>query len=354
MANKEQLAILKSGVENWNQWRQDNRDVRIDLSSADLSHVDLSYANLRDANLNHANLNRAILSHADLSRVYLSHARLHSVHFSNANLTVVDLSYSDLSYADFSHTNLSYADFSHAILSHTNFREAYLSSTILVNIDLNEAKGLETVTHHGPSSIGVDTLYRSQGKIPEVFLRGVGLEDDFIACLSSFTNQAIDFYSCFISYSHADKSFAQRLHDQLQGRGIRCWLDEKQLLPGDEIYSTVDRGIRLWDKVLLCCSKDSLTSWWVSNEIDIAFDKEQQLWRERKEEVRALIPLNLDGHMFTDDWQSGKRTQVKQRMAADFTGWEENNAKFEEQLEAVIRALRADSGGREQPPKPKL
>src|SRR4051812_37529975 len=85
---------------------------------------------------------------------------------------------------------------------------------------------------------------------------------------SLLIDNPIQFYSCFISYSHTDKSFARRLHDQLQGRGIRCWLDEHQLLPGDDIYEQVDHGIRLWDKVLLCCSKASLTSWWVDNEIN--------------------------------------------------------------------------------------
>jgi hypothetical protein len=29
------------------------------------------------------------------------------------------------------------------------------------------------------------------------------------------------------------------------------------MLPGDDIYEQVDRGIRLWDKVLLCCSRHS-------------------------------------------------------------------------------------------------
>jgi hypothetical protein len=28
-------------------------------------------------------------------------------------------------------------------------------------------------------------------------------------------------------------------------------LDEKPMLPGDDIYERVDRGIRLWDKVML-------------------------------------------------------------------------------------------------------
>ena len=32
---------------------------------------------------------------------------------------------------------------------------------------------------------------------------------------------------------------------RVQGRGVRCWLDEKQMLPGDDIYEQVDRGIRL-------------------------------------------------------------------------------------------------------------
>ena len=40
--------------------------------------------------------------------------------------------------------------------------------------------------HNGPSTIGVDTIYRSQGKIPEAFLRGAGLPDEFIAYIGSF------------------------------------------------------------------------------------------------------------------------------------------------------------------------
>ena len=54
------------------------------------------------------------------------------------------------------------------------------NSTIFADVNLSDVKGLETVVHHGPSSVGIETIYRSQGKIPEAFLRGAGVPEDFI------------------------------------------------------------------------------------------------------------------------------------------------------------------------------
>ncbi len=105
-------------------------------------------------------------------------------------------------------------------------------------------------------------------------------------------------------------------------------------------------AIRLHDKILLCCSETSLNSWWVKDEIRKAQE------RECRENRDIIIPLMVYRYLL-DGWEDGLAADLRSRLAADFTGWEHDNAKFEEQFEKVVRALRADEGAREKPPESK-
>jgi uncharacterized protein YjbI with pentapeptide repeats len=273
-----------------------------------------------------------------LSRIDLRHAKLN---------------HADLSGAILRNALLFHANLAHANLTETLFDGAELGATVLAFTSLKTAKGLGTCKHGGPSCIDHQTLMAT-GPLPAVFLRGCGFPDDFIQWLASFWSASTPYSSCFISYSHEDKALPRLLHDRLQALGIRCWLDEHQLLPGDDLHDGIDRGIWHWDKVLLCASKSSLTSWWVDGEINRAFQKEAQIMKERGKKVLALIPLNLDGFLFSADYQSGKKAEITSRVAANFVGWEKDHALLGRELEKVVRALRTDERGREKPPVSKL
>ena len=174
--NQEHLEVLKRGVEAWKKWRQESSVFAPDLDEADLHEADL-----RDANLSEADLRRADLSGVTLIGANLSEADLRGATLREANLIGA------------------------------NLRGAQFGWTVLGHVDLSVAKGLDAVMHAGPSTIGIDTVYGSNGKIPHIFLRGAGVPDTFIEFMDSLVGNPIEFYSCFISYSTKDQTFADRL-----------------------------------------------------------------------------------------------------------------------------------------------
>ncbi|NEQ46592.1 MAG: hypothetical protein F6K00_24830 [Leptolyngbya sp. SIOISBB] len=144
MANEEQVALLKQGSKVWNQWREDNPDVAIDLPHANLRDADLSLANLCKADLSNANLCKSNLrktnfSGANLSGANLSAADLRKAKLNKANLSFANLYKTDLSSASLDFVNLSSASLSFTTIDHANLRNADLS-----NADLNNARLTKT------------------------------------------------------------------------------------------------------------------------------------------------------------------------------------------------------------------
>ena len=67
MANEEQLAHLKQGIDYWNAWRQENDSIKIDLREADLRGAALHEANLAGVRLIGAQLVETNLESANLT-----------------------------------------------------------------------------------------------------------------------------------------------------------------------------------------------------------------------------------------------------------------------------------------------
>src|SRR5207302_2754188 len=122
---------------------------------------------------------------------------------------------------------------------------------------------------------GVDTLYRSHGRIPENFLRSAGVPENLVIFMKSLTGAAMEFYSCFISYSTSDQDFAERLHADLQDKGVRCWFAPHNIQAGKKLHEQIDEAIRVYDRLLLILSDHSMNSEWVKDEI--AHSRQQEL-----------------------------------------------------------------------------
>jgi uncharacterized protein YjbI with pentapeptide repeats len=329
--SREHVALLKQGVAAWNEWRHKNPETRPDLIEADLSEANLSGANLigailLGANLIGANLIGANLRYADLREANLREANLREANLSGADLREANLREADLSKADLSEANLSKAN-----LSKANVTSAVLLWTVFGDVDLTSVIGLETCEHRGPSIIDYRTLERSK-PLPLPFLRGVGLPDNFIESLPSLLNQAIQHYSCFISYSAKDDDFAKRIRADLQNSGVRCWFAPHDMPIGGKIRDEIDAAIRLRDKVMLVLSKHSIQSTWVEDEVNQAFEEE-----EKRGGQVVLFPISLDDEFkITDNpWASKLR---RARNIGDFTRWKDHDA-YKESFARVLRDL---------------
>jgi hypothetical protein len=343
MANEEHLDILKQGGEVWNRWREENPDVRPNLSQANLSRaylsevnlgaVDLRQADLRAAELMEGYLRGADLREADLSEANLGRAYLGGANLGGADLGGANLHRADLGGANLHRANLRRANLRQADLRAVDFTEATVGDTLFGDLDLSLVEGLQTVRHRGPSTVGIDTIYRSGGKIPETFLRGCGVPDNFIAYMGLLTGKAFEYYSCFISYSTQDDAFAQRLHNDLQSKGVRCWFAPKDMKIGDKIRDRIEESIRRHDKLMIVLSEHSINSAWVEKEVETAFEE------ERRRNTRVLLPIRLDEAVMRTNqaWAADIR---RTRHIGDFTEWE-HYPSYQKAFARLLRDLKA-------------
>lgn len=188
---------------------------RSDFTDAYLFHTVFAESRLQNADFNRANMRQAVLSSSDftgasLKECVLVNSRALAAKFCNADLSGARLQYADfrktdLRGADFSGANLYETDFSEALLEGTvfngaiitltrffdseasaGFKSARMQEAIFENIDLRDAKDLETVIHERPSNIGISTYFRSAGQIPVTFLENAGVPNELINYLSQF------------------------------------------------------------------------------------------------------------------------------------------------------------------------
>jgi dTDP-glucose 4,6-dehydratase len=95
----------------------------------------------------------------------------------------------------------------------------------------------------------------------------------------------------FLCHASLDKQQVRNLRDRLRLEGIDCWLDEDNLLPGQDWQSEITKAVRLSDVVLVCLSRYAVSKeGFIQKEIRIALDAAD----EKPEGTVYIIPVRLD------------------------------------------------------------
>ena len=151
------------------------------------------------------------------------------------------------------------------------------------------------------------------------------MPEGFIGYIGSMVGRPIEFYSCFISYSVKDQQFAERLSNDLQAIGARCWFAPHDSKSDGKLQEPIDEAIRLHDKLLLILSEHSLNSDWVKAEIANARERED---REKKQMLFpiALAPQeNIQQRKLFDAGTDSARA-IREYLMDDFSNWKDHDS----------------------------
>jgi hypothetical protein len=289
------------------------------------------------------------LAYADLHGAVLTNANLMGVDLSNANLFGASLVGADLRCSLLQSADLSFSDLTGVMLSSADLTGARLhGSNVAFCLDLHEAIGLEYVRHYGPSAIDRQTLQASIHKLPDVFLEGCGYTRHEIEQLRAlYQERGIAFYSCFISHGEPDLPFAERLLADLRQNNVTCWHYKADMRGGTDWEDQINRAIKHHDKLILVCSHSSVYRKGVVREILRAIKEERETGEQK------LFPIRLDDHILGEGMMEEAREKVKsgewaenwvyyvtKKHIPDFSGWDKDNAKYQEEFRKLLEALR--------------
>ena len=100
-------------------------------------------------------------------------------------------------------------------------------------------------------------------------------------------------FDVFLSHSAKDKAVVRELAARLQRDGVRVWLDEEQIKPGDSIPAKIEAGLEHSRVLVLCMSANAFGSDWAQLEAGTC-GRRNLRFRDPLNQERRFIPLRLD------------------------------------------------------------
>jgi hypothetical protein len=140
--------------------------------------------------------------------------------------------------------------------------------------------------------------------------------------------------------------FADRLHADLQARGVRCWFAPQDIQGGRKIHEQIDEAIKVYDKLLLILSEHSMSSNWVKTEITNARAKEEHQKRQMLFPI-TIVPFDRikSWKMFDADTGIDSAREIREYFVSDFSNWKDHDS-YTKAFERLVRDLKAGPGDR--------
>ena len=125
-------------------------------------------------------------------------------------------------------------------------------------------------------------------------------------------------WDVFLSHSHRDRPRVVRLAERLRERGLRVWLDDWVIQPGDDIYNAIENGLEYSRTLLLCLSQPAIDSDWVKLERNTA------IFRDPMNKARRFVPVLLEecrmpatlGRFLYLDWRAEGEEELAKLLQA--------------------------------------
>jgi small GTP-binding protein len=95
-------------------------------------------------------------------------------------------------------------------------------------------------------------------------------------------------YDVFLSHSSKDKPVVRGVAERLRKDGLRVWLDEWVLKPGDSIPARIEEGLEHSRVLVLCMSANAFASDWAQ------LESQTFRFRDPLNKARRFIPVRLD------------------------------------------------------------
>jgi hypothetical protein len=323
----------------------------VQLGGADLRDTVLDGASLASADLSTANLHRADLSNtglhdADLQGANLTDVRARGAHAIGTNLSDAKVVEASLVGVTFFDAKLARVDFGYAVdFDGADCGGVSLSDTVLVGVRAFALCDASPPTEHwGPSHVDFTTVAFSM-RSPKLrtFLQQTGMPevviDYLVESVESLDGSIIRklLQSTYIAYGNDDELFARQLFAALHRNGVKVFFFAEHAVPGKKIGRTIREGVNSHDRVVIVCSHRSLEQRGILAEIEEVLDRER---REGRAEL--LIPVLLDDYVL-DGWTSPHpdvAVTPRERVAADFRGWDADTTKFDAGMLKLIAALK--------------